>query len=378
MQRTTSLARRALVTLLAASTLGLAACGDDSGNDDAGADTPGSDAPAGEPIAADDWEARCAANEEAGKIVFLTGFQMAASPSIIGAIVADEQGYFEDMCLDVEIRAGEGSTNMALVSSGQAQLSGNSGFSNIAKVRAEGSDVVNVFTVGNTGLDGVMVMADSDITEPKDLEGKTIGYKGAPHTSYIAMLAAEGVDRSKITEVSVGYDPRILAEGGQLDALMVWVSNEPLTMQREGYDVRVIKNSDYGVVSTFGSIMANGKFAAEHPTAVEDFLRAQIKGLEWAEEHPEEAVSFAAARSEVDYDTVAELARFEAEIGLARESQIEGTGLGWPDPEKVVADLELAVEVGVLDAMPDDPGAISNPAFVETIYDGDQLIWPDE
>lgn len=379
---TTSTRRARALAALVAPLLLLAACGDDdTGNNAADAATDTTAAAATDSTAAGtdevDWDARCAANGEAGTIVFLTGFAMAASPSIIGAVVAEENGYFEEMCLDVEIRPGGGQTNMPLVASGQAHLSGNSGFGNIAAVRADGSDVINVFTVGNTGLDGVMVMADSDIQEPADLEGATIGYKGAPHSSYIAMLAEEGVDRSTINEVSVGYDPRILADG-QLDALMVWVSNEPLTMEREGYDIRVIRNSDYGVSATFGSIMANGQFAAEHPTAVQDFLRAQLRGLEWAEENAAEAVGFAADRSEVDYDEVAELSRFEEEIRLARESQIDGMGLGWPDPAKVLDDLELAIGAGIIADMPEDPDAVNDPSFIEAIYDGEDLIWPGE
>ena len=55
---------------------------------------------AGEPFPA----ARCAANEDAGTITYLTGFDYAATASIIDVIVADDLGYYDDLCLDVEIR----------------------------------------------------------------------------------------------------------------------------------------------------------------------------------------------------------------------------------------------------------------------------------
>src|SRR5688572_16552372 len=55
---------------------------------------------AGEPIP----ETRCAANREAGTITYLTGFDFAATASMIDVFVAHERGYFDDLCLDVEIQ----------------------------------------------------------------------------------------------------------------------------------------------------------------------------------------------------------------------------------------------------------------------------------
>ena len=56
---------------------------------------------AGEPFPED----RCAANEAAGTITYLSGFDFAATASIIDVVVADAAGYYEDLCLDVELTA---------------------------------------------------------------------------------------------------------------------------------------------------------------------------------------------------------------------------------------------------------------------------------
>ena len=56
---------------------------------------------AGEPFPED----RCAANEAAGTITYLSGFDFAATASIIDVVVAEQAGYFDDLCLDVELTA---------------------------------------------------------------------------------------------------------------------------------------------------------------------------------------------------------------------------------------------------------------------------------
>ena len=52
---------------------------------------------AGEPFPAD----RCEANKAAGTITYLSSFDFAASASIVDVLVAEQKGYFDDLCLDV-------------------------------------------------------------------------------------------------------------------------------------------------------------------------------------------------------------------------------------------------------------------------------------
>src|SRR5688572_23125077 len=42
---------------------------------------------------------RCAANQEAGTITYLSSFDYAASASIVEVIVAEQKGYFDALCL---------------------------------------------------------------------------------------------------------------------------------------------------------------------------------------------------------------------------------------------------------------------------------------
>ena len=48
---------------------------------------------------------RCEANKAAGKITYLSSFDFAASPSIVDVVMADKKGYFDKLCLDVDLKS---------------------------------------------------------------------------------------------------------------------------------------------------------------------------------------------------------------------------------------------------------------------------------
>ena len=82
--------------------------------------TTGTDAPVGtgsgdEPLLATVDPERCAANQAAGTITYLSGFDFAAAASIVDVVVAEQSGYFDDLCLDVELKPSFSTANYPLV-----------------------------------------------------------------------------------------------------------------------------------------------------------------------------------------------------------------------------------------------------------------------
>ena len=79
---------------------------------------------------------RCEANQAAGTITYLTGFDFAAAASIVEVVVADERGYFDDLCLDVEITPSFSTANYPLVASNEVQFASAGNFSEVATFAA--------------------------------------------------------------------------------------------------------------------------------------------------------------------------------------------------------------------------------------------------
>ncbi|GGG61999.1 ABC transporter substrate-binding protein [Paenibacillus radicis (ex Gao et al. 2016)] len=350
-----------------------AGCGQ---NKDAPAASPTADAGTndGGDGASIDWEARKAENKKAGKITYVTGYYYAASPPDIEAVMADELGYFKELGLDVEIMPGLDSEGMKFLAAGQAQLASAGVPSLVIQSVANGAPIKGVATFGATGTSAIMVMDDSDIKEPKDLEGKTLGFHGALPANISAMFEKSGVDPLKVKGVSVGYDPTVLSQG-KVDALTVYKSNEPYIMEQAGKKVRLIDPGQFGAETSFGVIAANNDFAKKHPGAVEDFLRAVSKAHDYAVANPDEALKVLQGRSQSTYDLKAETNRWAVEREIVETSRLKGKGVAVQTSEQWQREINMLFASKVISKTISANDVMDN-LFIESIYNGETLIWP--
>ncbi len=314
--------------------------------------------------------ARCAQNKAAGKIIFLTPFQYAASAGILDVVAAQQQGYFKALCLDLEIKPG--GVNAALVSSGKAQLGGVGGPSDAITAAANGAKIVGIATYGNTSAIELLTLANSGINTLKDFEGKTLGYKGAMPPLLEAMFAKAGVSNRKIKEISVGYDPTILPKG-QVKALVAYKSNEQLTLQGMGVKLKIWDPETYGLHSAFNTQIANTAFAKAHPTAVQDFLRASYAGFAYTDAHLPTVLAYAAKLTGGgNYDITANTARWHAESKLVRTTLLAGHGLGWQTTAQWKPELGYLEQFKLI-SKPVDLLPLIDNSYNAAIYDGTVL-----
>jgi ABC-type nitrate/sulfonate/bicarbonate transport system substrate-binding protein len=149
---------------------------------------------------------RCKANKAAGKITYLSGFDFAASAGIVEVVVAKEKGYFEKMCLDVDIKSSFSTANYAIVGADKAQFASAGSFTEMLANAKDGAKFVAVAHSGKVGVDALLVREGAGINTPADLKGKTIGVKGALPPSEVALLAKyglrQGKDYSEVTSSS--------------------------------------------------------------------------------------------------------------------------------------------------------------------------------
>ena len=284
--------RLRLAVLIAAACLLAAAC-TDSADDAEGANDEtdgGAESAGGELTAAE----RCEANEAAGTITFVSSFDFAAAASILDVIVAEAEGYFDEVCLDVEIQPGFAPSNGGLVAEGQAQISSAGSFGELVNTNVQGeTDLVAIGQYGKTAIETLVVPADGSIETLDDLAGATVGIKGDLPYSLQAMLGVAGVERSSFEELLLdGFDPVAHLDLG-IDALPVYKSNEPAQLDAAGVAYREFDPLDFDVPASFGVFFTSASFLEEHPTAVEDFLRASFRGFAFAVDDPDAAVGHA-------------------------------------------------------------------------------------
>ncbi|WP_158839710.1 ABC transporter substrate-binding protein [Saccharothrix deserti] len=353
----------ALAATAVAAASGLAGCsGDDSGAQAAAVGTA---------ISAE----RCAKNKEAGKITFLTGYYYQASASILEFLAAKRLGYFDALCLDVDIKPGTGDTgqNTQLLASGQVTISPVSE-QDVIQARDNGVDVLGISAYSNAGLEVLLTMPAT--TDLKQLDGTTLGHKGSLPIGVQAMLTNAGVDVGSLKQVVVGYDPSILPRG-QVQSLTGFVSNEPNLLAASGREVKVWRPYDYDVPGSLAGMAANPAFAAKNPTAVQDFLRAGLHAYAHCSTNAEECVGYAAEESEGGYDKAHNVKIWQTEVALVKETGSAGSPLGAVDADNVTALAGLLSKYSMVkQATAADAKSYFDPSFIEAVYDSGRLVWP--
>ncbi|MGA8705523.1 MAG: ABC transporter substrate-binding protein [Steroidobacteraceae bacterium] len=319
--------------------------------------------------------ARCALNRAAGPITFLTSFAYAATSGILDVLAARQLGYFDALCLRISIEPG--STNEQLVSAGTAQLAGLGDASSVLVAIDNGAAITGLMTYGNTSAIELLTLQSRGMKSLSELAGKTIGYKVAPAPQISAMLVAAHVPIESVNFVSVGFNPASLANGS-VAGLIAYKSNEPRILAAEGYAVTEWDPEAYGIHSTFNVLVANRKFAAAHPTAVQDFLRATLHAFAWinqSDANLDRALGFAQTLSTAGFDLAGSRERWKIEARLIASSQPANTPFGHIADAQWQPEADMLVRAKLVSRPPVVASAHDN-AYLDAIYEGTTLVWP--
>jgi ABC-type nitrate/sulfonate/bicarbonate transport system substrate-binding protein len=404
--------QRTLTGLAAAALLTLAACGGDDDDTDAttasvpttgsapttgsppatgsapadgstpatgSAATGGDDVIAGEPFPA----ARCAANEAAGTITYLSGFDFAATASIIDVVIAEEAGYYDDLCLDVELKPSFSTANYALVAGGEAEIASGGSFSEaVDYATANDADIVAIDVEGRAAIDSLIVKPGGPTTL-EAVAGTTIGVKGKIPVSVAAMLAGvglvEGTDYQ--TVLLDGFDPVAHYNLDGIVGFPGYKSNEPGQLERAGLPFTLFDPTEYDVPGSFGVLFTTGEWAAANPTAVQDFVRATMKGLADALADPaaatQTAVDLVEANGNPSFLSLeGESFRWNTDSALLQAQTPDGD-YGVPDLAALQAEIDAYAAVGLFGGTAPDASEFVLADPIAAVYDEtNQVIWP--
>ena len=307
------------------------------------------------------------------RVVFMAGFKPQANLPFVAAYVAQEKGFFRTQDLEVEIRHASSGEHLKLLMAGDVDFT-TADATSVLKRRSDPELPIVAFALfGQRGQQAFVALKDSGIETPKDWEGKTFGYKTSVPPDYLAVLKEGGVDRSKITEVRVGFDPRVLTER-KVDVLAVYKSNEPDTIRRLGLDVSVWDPADYGVPTMGLTYITRADLAEQDPDKVERWLKATLKGIRYASEHREEALDIVMKYAPKE-DREHQRFMLETELADAVSPLTEERGLGWMMDSQWEALYETLLEFGALPA-PFDYRTAFTERFLAAVHDGAELRWP--
>src|SRR5215831_12353431 len=171
----------------------------------------------------------------------------------VGFVVAKDKGYYDKAGLEVTIGAGRGSGSTAqLIASKTAMIGFSDGYV-VGNTVAKGASIRMVAAIYRRNPTAIVVLADSDIKSPRDLEGKSVGIPtgGAPFQQWPAFVKGCGVDASKVQIVNVdpaGAPPALIT--GKVPAISGYAQGfVPMIEIRGNKKARILWYTDCGVTA---------------------------------------------------------------------------------------------------------------------------------
>jgi len=327
---------------------------------------------------------RCEANKAAGTITYLSSYDYAATASIVDVLVAKSKGYFDALCLDVEIKSSFSTENYPLIAANDAQFSSGGSFSEMVSFAgANDAGYVALAVEGRTGIDA-LITKDGEVPTLADIKGKKIGVKGAITPSVKVMLAKQGlIEGTDYETVNLdGFDPLVHIEFPGIVGFPGFKSNEPLQLKAANVPFKLYDPSDYDIPGSFGVLYTNLAFLQEHPTAAQDFMRATMRGLS-------DAIADPAMAAQVSVDAInangnalflspeGETARWGVESTLIGEGVTADAPLGLPLVDQLTTEVTTYAEAGLFDGETPDISSMVDASVLGGVYDADgTLIWP--
>jgi NitT/TauT family transport system substrate-binding protein len=249
-----------------------------------------------------------------------------------GFLIAQDKGFYEEAGLSVEIGPGKGSGSTAqLVASKAAQFGFADGFV-VGNGVSKGMGIKMVAGVFRRNPTAVVVLEESDIKRPKDLEGKTVAIPtGATQfQQWPAFVKGCGLDAGaiRITNIDPAGSPPALITG-QVPAIAGYAQGYvPSVEIRGNKKARILWYADCGVTAVSNGIIVHGDLIKDDPELIRSFVAASLKGFLYGRAHIDEIAAVVKKFSEA---TVPAISRREAELSFDTwvTPNTAGKPLGW-------------------------------------------------
>lgn len=216
-----------------------------------------------------------------------------ANTNHTGMYVALEQGYYDELGLDVDIvEPTEGATaTLIAVGKGDFGISYQEDVT-VARTSADPLPIKAIATLIQHNTSGFATYADKKIESPKDFEGKTYSGWGGPGEEAVlkAIMAQNGADYNKLNVV--------ISDGSGFEALkdkvdIMWFfeawDNVKCKLNNFPINYMELRDLDKRLDYYTPVIIANDDTLKNRPEMTKKFLAATAKGYQYAIEHPEES-----------------------------------------------------------------------------------------
>ena len=245
---------------------------------------------------ADDKGSHSAANEDTELTKIIVALDWTPNTNHTGLYVAQQNGYFEEEGLSVEIIEASDAGAEAMVGSNTAQF-GISFQDTLVPVYAAAEEerlpITTVAAIIQHNTSGIISPKDKGIKTPAGMAGNTYATWDLPIEQAIVkqVVTDDGGNYDEINLASQYVENIQGAFEGGIDAVWIYYAWDGINTELAGLDTNFFYFKDYGDELDYYSpvIIANDSFLETEPETAKKFLAAVSKGYEYAIENPEEA-----------------------------------------------------------------------------------------
>lgn len=292
-----------------------------------------------------------------------------------GFMAAKEKGFYQEVGLDVTIGTGKGSVNTAQLIANKSDTFGYSDGYVVGTSVAKGMNIRMVGNITRRTPTAAIVLAESDVKSPKDLEGKTVGIPpgSGPYHQWPAYVKGCGLDGNKIKVV--GLDPAGAPTAliqGRVDAIVGFVNGYvPLIEGRSNKKARFFPYADCGVSNVSLGVIVHNDLIKENPELIRRFVTGSVKGFLYVRKNPEEAGHIVKKYLETAVPAVA-TRELELSFDFWMTPNTKGKPMGWMSDQDWEETVRILREYGGVTA-PLDPKQLYTNEFVPT---GAEFTYP--
>lgn len=267
-----------------------------------------------------------------------------ASNGIMGEVMADHLGFFEEEGLALEIVPGGPNVDgVAAVASGANNLGSISSSPSLMLARSAGLPIKCIAAGYQQHPFTYFSLADNPVRTPQDLIGKTVATQGTARILLSALLAHNGISEDDVEVTVMGGDMSALMTG-QADVATGWTTNVS-ALSILG-DQRVdMALWDAGIQLYANPYYTTDDMLADHADKVQAAIRAIARGWGAANEDPEAAVDALVARYP-NLDRESEMAAAPLVLGYSFNDETAARGWGTMTAENWQAQIDIYDQLG--------------------------------
>jgi diguanylate cyclase (GGDEF)-like protein/PAS domain S-box-containing protein len=272
-------------------------------------------------------------------------FKWLHSFQFAGYYAAKEKGFYAEEQLDVTFRERiRGINNIEQVLKGDSQYG--VADTSLLEQRLVGKPVVVLASIFQHCPLVYITLKNSGIVGPHELKGKRVMEDNYDNAPLLTMLYEAGVSRDQLVHLDNTFNPDDLING-KTDAMVSYLTDQIDYFKNKGVEINIINPRNYGVDFLSDNLFTTEQEINQHPERVRRFLRASLKGWDYALRHQDELIRIILSKYNPGNRLSAEHLRFEAKETVKMISP-ESVPVGHTDTKRFQRIADTYLQLGLI------------------------------